>query len=78
MPIYEYECQDCRQKTELLVGVQAQQEALECPYCHSRSLERCLSLFAVNVSKASPASCKSCEVADTPGAGCPGCCGALG
>lgn len=45
MPLYEYECQDCHQRFELLVRAST---TLECPTCHSTTLEKQLSVFAVS------------------------------
>lgn len=44
MPIYEYECKKCHHRFEELVRPGS---APECPECHSRSLEKLLSAFAV-------------------------------
>jgi len=44
MPLYEYECQDCRSHFELLVR---EQTVLACPSCQSADVEKQLSVFAV-------------------------------
>jgi putative FmdB family regulatory protein len=44
MPILEYVCEACAHQFEALV--RGAQEA-ECPACHSKKLERRLSVFAV-------------------------------
>ena len=43
MPIYEYACSDCGHKFEALVRTGT---VPECPDCHSKELERLLSVFA--------------------------------
>ncbi|MDI6793769.1 MAG: zinc ribbon domain-containing protein [bacterium] len=40
MPIYEYKCESCNEKFELLQGIN---EALECKRCGSKELTRLLS-----------------------------------
>lgn len=49
MPIYEYECLDCRQAFELLIGVgSANGNGSEaCPHCHSSQIKRRFSRFGV-------------------------------
>ena len=44
MPIYEYQCVDCRHDFEAIVQRGA---APACPSCESRSLQKRLSAFAV-------------------------------
>lgn len=46
MPIYEYVCKDCRKGFEVLVRGST---APECPSCHSKSLEKKLSVFSASV-----------------------------
>jgi putative FmdB family regulatory protein len=53
MPLYEYACTECDNKFELLVRGS---EAPECPSCHSRALERRMSVFAARTAGASSAS----------------------
>jgi len=43
MPIYEYVCKDCTHNFETLVRSDT---TVECPACHSKSLEKQLSVFA--------------------------------
>ncbi|RLC81471.1 MAG: zinc ribbon domain-containing protein [Chloroflexi bacterium] len=45
MPIYEYQCQDCQEKFELLVLSSSKADDVECPRCHSRNVRRMISLF---------------------------------
>lgn len=48
MPIYEYECKDCRSSFELLVRSDTQ---VACPACESGRVVRKLSLFAAHTKK---------------------------
>jgi putative FmdB family regulatory protein len=47
MPLYEYSCQKCSQKIELLVRGD---EKPECPHCHSTKLTKLLSVVSGHVS----------------------------
>jgi putative FmdB family regulatory protein len=51
MPLYEYACRACHHEFEALVR---SAEAPECPTCHSRELERRLSVFAAHTAGAAP------------------------
>ncbi len=62
MPIYEYACHDCGQQFEVFVRSNT---VPECPNCHSKELEKQLSVFATNApSSATPpmasSQCSSC------------------
>jgi putative FmdB family regulatory protein len=46
MPIYEYECHDCRRRVSLLVRTFAGASAAACPRCGGASLTRLMSRFA--------------------------------
>ncbi|MBM3217902.1 MAG: zinc ribbon domain-containing protein [Candidatus Rokubacteria bacterium] len=46
MPIYEYECGDCRRRVSLLVMRPSVAPAPTCPRCGSTSLSRLMSRFA--------------------------------
>jgi putative FmdB family regulatory protein len=46
MPLYEYKCLGCGGQFELLILKQSQSVA--CPSCGGESVERLLSMFAVN------------------------------
>lgn len=46
MPLYEYRCLGCGREFEVLVLRTGQ--AISCPACASESVERLISLFAVN------------------------------
>jgi putative FmdB family regulatory protein len=46
MPIYEYECEDCRRRVSLLVLRPSTAPAPTCPRCGSGALHRLMSRFA--------------------------------
>ena len=46
MPIYEYECGDCRRRVSLLIRTPADAAAPTCPRCGSTALGRLMSRFA--------------------------------
>jgi putative FmdB family regulatory protein len=63
MPIYEYACGGCGHKFEMLVRSSTEPE---CPSCHSKELEKLLSVFATTTASSQaapliPSSCGSCE-----------------
>jgi putative FmdB family regulatory protein len=45
MPIYEYECEKCNEKFEVLHFSHESEEDLECPACQGRRLKRVQSPF---------------------------------
>ena len=62
MPIYEYECRDCRHDFELLVHAGT---SPVCPTCRSVSLQKRISAFAVGGGSAAtaasaPQACGTC------------------
>jgi len=46
MPLYEYSCEKCSQKIELLIR---ENEKPECPHCHSKTLTKLLSVVSGHV-----------------------------
>lgn len=46
MPIYEYECHDCRRRVSLLVRTPSSVSHPRCPGCGGQSLSRLMSRFA--------------------------------
>lgn len=46
MPLYEYTCESCDRRLEVLQRVGADASGLECPECGSKSLAREFSTFA--------------------------------
>ncbi len=53
MPIYEYQCQDCKEDFEVFVISVSKANEVECPKCHSRNVKRKISLFGWAGSKGS-------------------------
>lgn len=71
MPLYEYQCQGCQHRFELLVR---ESTRFQCPACGGTDLARQLSVFAVGVSSmrthsadAAPAPCAACGDPRGPG-----------
>ena len=46
MPIYEYECGDCRRRVSLLVRTFSAADSVACPRCGGHQLTRLMSRFA--------------------------------
>ncbi|MBI1847980.1 MAG: zinc ribbon domain-containing protein [Candidatus Rokubacteria bacterium] len=46
MPIYEYDCEDCRRRVSLLVLRPSTAPPPTCPRCHGSNLTRLMSRFA--------------------------------
>lgn len=57
MPIYEYKCQNCGQKFELLQKLGASNEELSCPKCGAPKPVKQFSVFAS--SKTGSSECES-------------------
>jgi putative FmdB family regulatory protein len=68
MPIYEYACNACGRQFETLVRSNT---VPECPQCHSKQLEKRLSVFATasasDTMQATPGPCGTCGHPDGPG-----------
>ncbi len=54
MPLYEYRCQKCGKRFELLRRIKDADSDLECPDCRSANVERLLSTFAAGGCGPSP------------------------
>ena len=67
MPIFEYVCQDCTHQFELFVQASTK---IECPTCHSKKLEKQLSVFAA-VSKGAASTSREMPVAPCGSCGDP-------
>jgi putative FmdB family regulatory protein len=53
MPLYEYECPECRRKLELRRSIADSDRDIECPECRKGILKRVLSLFSTSSSDGS-------------------------
>ena len=56
MPLYEYACKECDHEFEALVRGS---DAPECPSCHSKELQRRLSVFAAHTANGGSTSAMS-------------------
>ena len=65
MPIYEYYCQDCGKKFEVMRAFKDADAPVACDTCHSQHTSRLLSMFAAQSGGKSVAgggsSCSSCS-----------------
>lgn len=70
MPIYEYSCGECGQKSEFILPSSGIAKDLECPECGSRNLHKLISsLGSVSVSssrRSGNTCCGRTERCDTP------------
>jgi putative FmdB family regulatory protein len=46
MPVFEYQCRECRKRFSLLVGVVAEPSAQVCPSCGSADIGKLISRFS--------------------------------
>ncbi len=46
MPIYEYECTDCKEKFEKFVRGFSTELDVECPKCHGHKVKKVFSMFS--------------------------------
>jgi len=71
MPIFEYQCEDCKTKHEVLHKSSLNQEEVSCPKCNSKKNKKLLSTFSASFSSGSysDSSCASgnCDVPSTGG-----------
>ena len=51
MPIYEYECRNCKEKFEVLQKIDESNEGVCCPKCNSDKPEKVLSAFCSGTGK---------------------------
>ncbi|MGE5399542.1 MAG: FmdB family zinc ribbon protein [Ignavibacteriales bacterium] len=81
MPIFEYRCNECNKKFEILHKSSTHQEEVVCPECNSKNNKKLLSSFSASVQGSSTASyagdCStgSCRFADQAGGCASGMCG---
>ena len=67
MPIYEYVCQDCGVKFDVLRSIKDADAPIPCQKCASPSTKRAISVFAAH--------CDGKIVAGNSNVGCAGCAG---
>lgn len=79
MPIFEYRCNSCNSKFEVLVKSSLSKEAVVCPNCKSTENKKLFSTFAasVNSNYSSSSSCSdgSCGIPSYTGGCASGMCG---
>jgi putative FmdB family regulatory protein len=71
MPLYEYSCEKCSRKVELLIRGE---EKPECPHCHSTKLTKLLSVVSGHVAGGG-GSAAAAEGCGRPQCGMGGCAG---
>lgn len=58
MPVYTYECKDCGQQFDLLIGVGAGKEEIKCKKCNSKNVRKIPATFNTGSNNSSsPSSC---------------------
>lgn len=74
MPIYEYQCNDCKTKFEVFHKSSVNQEEIICPNCKSKNSKKLLSTFSASM-ESSSSSCESgaCGLSNNY----PGCAGGM-
>lgn len=53
MPIYEYQCRECRHRFEVLQKIGEDNKDLKCPKCNTDKPKRVLSAFSGGLNKCS-------------------------
>ncbi len=61
MPIFEYKCNECQTKFEVLHKSINNIESVNCPKCNSADNKKMLSSFSASVSSSSSSSVGGCE-----------------
>jgi putative FmdB family regulatory protein len=72
MPIFEYKCNDCNKKFEVLHKSSTNLEEVVCPDCQSKNYKKLLSSFSASTSSSGFDSAPSCSDGgcDMPFGGC--------
>jgi putative FmdB family regulatory protein len=61
MPIFEYVCAECGHRFEKLVLSPSRARQIQCPECHSKSVDKAISVFGLgSSSRAGVPSSSSC------------------
>lgn len=58
MPIFDFECQECKKKFDLMISNQKKEE-VQCPDCSSKNIKQLLSGFYTGTAKTHAPSCSS-------------------
>jgi putative FmdB family regulatory protein len=78
MPIYEYQCSKCGKRSEIMVGIGSQSDAVECKYCGSAKINKLPTYASVATSYSRPKGRTCCgrdERCDKPPCSNAGACG---
>jgi len=59
MPIYEFECDQCGEKFELLLGLRHDPKDVRCPKCRSQGARRLMSGFSSAGGSSTGSGCSS-------------------
>jgi putative FmdB family regulatory protein len=74
VPIYEYRCSQCGERFEQLVRKPAEAGTVQCPECHSSTVKKLPSVFALGESRKAGEGRLSCCGSDQPCADPKRCC----
>ncbi len=74
MPLYEYTCNDCQARFEVLRSLGQSDAAVACPRCSGTNARKMISAFAA-ISKDSGGASRMVASSTGAGAGCGGCSG---
>jgi putative FmdB family regulatory protein len=71
MPIYEYQCNECNSKYEVLVRTSSDDdEKVSCPKCNSTKNKKLFSTFSASVSSSGDYGCSDGSCGIPSGGGC--------
>ena len=71
MPIYEFNCNECDERFEILFRSFSDKQKPICPKCETRDVTRLMSMFATSSTNKGSSSGKSCGGCSAPS--CAGC-----
>jgi putative FmdB family regulatory protein len=74
MPVYEYQCQDCDKRFEVLRPMSQIDAPIACPRCNGLNARRAISVFAA-ISRGSDGGSRMVASSTPSGGGCGGCAG---
>lgn len=77
MPIFEYRCENCNTKFEVLHKSSENQNEIICPACGSKNYKKLFSVFSASMSNSSDSGCSdgSCSAPSYSGGCASGLCG---
>lgn len=74
MPLYEYKCKNCGEKSEYFLKTSSAESNIKCKNCGSENVEKMLSTSFVSMGTAAGSSAPRCGL-DSPCCGAPEPCG---